>query len=115
MIDDWLNQNPNDGFDPNDHGIEMNEIAKLHAMADMKGDQETWAREQANKFYNDFETLDIKESIIAVTSLIRTKVLNINQVHTMLDNMIKVFTLDEEYEKCHIVNEIKKGLSNDRI
>ena len=29
--------------------------------------------------------------------------------------MIKVFTLDEEYEKCHIVNEIKKGLSNDRI
>ena len=115
MIDDWLNQDPNDGFDPNDHGIEMNEIAKLHAMADMKGDQETWAREQANKFYNDFETLDIKESIIAVTSLIRTKVLNINQVHTMLDNMIKVFTLDEEYEKCHIVNEIKKGLSNDRI
>ena len=115
MIDDWLNQNPNDGFDPNDHGIEMNEIAKLHAMADMKGDQETWAREQANKFYNDFETLDIKESIIAVTSLIRTKVLNINQVNTMLDNMIKVFTLDEEYEKCHIVNEIKRGLSNDRI
>ena len=112
MIDDWLNQNPNDGFDPNDHGIEMNEIAKLHAMADM---QETWAREQANKFYNDFETLDIKESIIAVTSLIRTKVLNINQVNIMLDNMIKVFTLDEEYEKCHIVNEIKKGLSNDRI
>ena len=79
------------------------------------GDQETWAREQANKFYNDFETLDIKESIIAVTSLIRTKVLNINQVNIMLDNMIKVFTLDEEYEKCHIVNEIKKGLSNDRI
>ena len=115
MIDDWLNQNPNDGFDPNDHGIEMNEIAKLHAMADMKGGQETWAREQANKFYNDFETLDIKESIIAVTSLIRTKVLNINQVNIMLDNMIKVFTLDEEYEKCHIVNEIKKGLSNDRI
>ena len=115
MIDDWLNQNPDDGFDPNDHGIEMNEIAKLHAMADMKGDQETWAREQANKFYNDFETLDIKESIIAVTSLIRTKVLNINQVNIMLDNMIKVFTLDEEYEKCHIVNEIKKGLSNDRI
>jgi len=115
MIDDWLNQDPNDGFDPNDHGIEMNEIAKLHAMADMKGDQETWAREQANKFYNDFETLDIKESIIAVTSLIRTKVLNINQVNIMLDNMIKVFTLDEEYEKCHIVNEIKKGLSNDRI
>ena len=88
MIDDWLNQNPDDGFDPNDHGIEMDEIAKLHAMADMKEDQEIWAREQANKFYNDFETLDIKESILAVTSLIKTKVLNINQVNTMLDNNI---------------------------
>ncbi len=57
MINDWLNQNPEDGFDPNDHGIEMDEIAKLHAMADMKSDQEIWAREQANKFYNDFESL----------------------------------------------------------
>ena len=111
MIDDWLNQNPEDGFDPNDHGIEMDEIAKLHAMADMKEDQEIWAREQANKFYNDFETLDIKESILAVTSLIKTKVLNINQVNTMLDNMIEVFSQDEEYEKCHTVNEIKKGLN----
>ena len=49
MIDDWLNQNPDDGFDPNDHGIEMDEIAKLYAMADMREDQEIWAREQANK------------------------------------------------------------------
>ena len=53
MIDDWLNQNPDDGFDPNDHGIEMDEIAKLHAMADMKEDHELWARAQANKFYHD--------------------------------------------------------------
>ena len=29
MIDDWLNQDPDDGFNPNDHGIEMDEIAKL--------------------------------------------------------------------------------------
>ncbi len=49
MIDDWLNQNPDDGFNPNDHGIEMDEIAKLHAMSDMKEDQEIWAREQDNK------------------------------------------------------------------
>ena len=28
----------------------------------------------------------------------------------MLDNMIEVFSQDEEYEKCHICNEIKKGL-----
>ena len=67
MINDWLNQNPDDGFNPNDHDIEMDEIA--------------------------------------------TKVLNIDQVNVMLDNMIKVFSLDEEYEKCHICNEIKKGIS----
>ena len=49
------------GSDPNDHGIEMDEIAKLNAMADMKEEHEIWAREQANKFYDDFESLDIPE------------------------------------------------------
>jgi|TARA_R100000084_G_C4642527_1_gene144674 hypothetical protein len=111
MINDWLNQNPDDGFDPNDHGIEMDEIAKLHAMADMKEEQEIWAREQANKFYNDFESLNITDAILAVSSLIRNKTLNIKQVNTMLDNMIEVFKKDEEYEKCHVCNEIKKGLN----
>ena len=115
MINDWLNQDPDDGFDPNDHGIEMDEIAKLHAMADMKSDQEIWAREQANKFYNDFESLDINDAISAVNNLLKNNVLNINQVNTMLDNMISVFQIDEEYERCHVCNEIKKGLDNDRI
>ena len=115
MINDWLNQNPEDGFNPNDHDIEMGEIAKLHAMADMKEDQELWARERANKFYNDFQGLDIADSIIAVDSLIKTKVLNIDKVNVMLENMIRVFSMDEEYEKCHIFNEIKKGLGNARI
>ena len=26
MIDDWLNQDPDDGFNPNDHDIEMDEV-----------------------------------------------------------------------------------------
>jgi|TARA_R110000803_G_scaffold147097_1_gene212741 hypothetical protein len=112
MINDWLNQNPDDGFDPNDHDIEMDEIAKLHAMADMKDDQEIWAREQANKFYNDFEGLNITDSVLAVNSLIKTNALDIMQVNTMLDNMIKVFLQDDEFEKCHVCNEIKKGLNN---
>jgi hypothetical protein len=115
MINDWLNQNPDDGFDPNDHGIEMDEIAKLHAMADMKGDQEIWARKQANKFFDDFEGLDIKDSVLAVSSLIKTKALDIEQVNTLLDNMIEVFLEDEEFEKCHVCNEIKKGVNNARI
>ena len=102
MIDDWLNQNPDDGFNPNDHGIEMDEIAKLQAMADMKEEQEIWAREQANKFYNDFDNLDISDAILAVSSLIKNKALNIKQVNTMLNNMIEVFQMDEEYEKCHV-------------
>ena len=112
MINDWLNQDPDDGFDPNDHGIEMDEIAKLHAMADMNGDQEIWAREQANKFYHDFEGLNITDSISAVSGLIKNKALDITQVNSMLDNMINVFLQDEEFEKCHVCNEIKKGLNN---
>jgi hypothetical protein len=110
MTNDWLNQNPDDGFNPDDHGAEMNEIAKLHAMADMKGDQEIWAREQANKFYNDFENLNITDAILAVNSLIKNEALSITQVNVMLDNMINVFIQDEEYEKCQVCNEIKKGL-----
>ena len=112
MIDDWLNQDPDDGFNPNDHDIEMDEIAKLHAMADMKEEQEIWARQQAERFYNDFESLDISEAIIAVGSLIKNKALDLNQVNTMLDNMIEIFERDEEYERCHVCNEIKKGLND---
>ena len=111
MIDDWLNQNPDDSFNPNDHGIELDEIAKLQAMADMKEEQEIWAREQANKFYNDFESLNVNDAILAVGSLIKTKVLNIDQVNTMLNNMIKIYEQDEEYERCHICYQIKKGLN----
>jgi hypothetical protein len=114
MIDDWLNQNPDDGFNPQDHDIEMDEIAKLQALADMKEEQEIWARQQAERFYNDFESLDISEAIIAVGSLIKNKALDIKQVNTLLDNMIEVFENTEEYEKCHVCNEIKKGL-NDRV
>jgi len=112
MIDDWLNQNPDDGFDPSDHDIEMDEIAKLQALADMREDQEIWAREQANKFYKDFESLNISDAIIAVGSLIKTKVLNINQVNTMLDNMIEIYEQDEEYERCDVCLKIKNGLNN---
>jgi len=114
MIDDWLNQNPDDGFNPQDHDIEMDEIAKLQALADMKEEQEIWARQQAERFYNDFESLDVSEAIIAVGSLIKNKALDIKQVNTLLDNMIEVFKNTEEYEKCHVCNEIKKGL-NDRV
>lgn len=110
MTNDWLNLDPDDGFDPNDHGVEMDEIAKLHAMADMKDDQRIWAREQAHKFYDDFEGLDITDSVSAVNCLIEQKALNIDQVSVMLDNMIEVFILDEEFEKCFVCNEIKKGL-----
>ena len=111
MIDDWLNQNPDDGFNPQDHDIEMDEIAKLQALADMKEEQEIWARQQAERFYNDFESLDISEAIIAVGSLIRNKALDLKQVNTMLDNMIEIFERDEEYERCHGYNKIKKGLN----
>ena len=45
-------------------------------------------------------------------SLIKNNSLNITQVNTMLDNMIEVFLQDEDYEKCHVCNEIKKGLNN---
>lgn len=112
MINDWNDSDPDDGFNPQDHGIEMDEIAKLYAMADMKDDQDEWAREQAEKFYSDFDDLSVEESVLAVRSLIKTKSVSLIEANKLLDNMIKVFQNDEEYEKCHVCLQIKKGIND---
>jgi len=111
MINDWNDSDPDDGFNPQDHDIEMDEIAKMYAMADMKEEQKTWALKQAEKFYSDFENLSVEEAVFAVKSLIKTKSVTITESNTLLDNMIQVFQDDEEYEKCHICLQIKKGIN----
>ena len=98
-------------FDPEDHGIEMDEIAKMYAEQDMEQEQNELAREQANRFYADFATLDIDNSIEAVLGLIRDKELTPLEVNEMIDNMITIFEEDEEYEKCHICKQIKTGVN----
>jgi hypothetical protein len=100
----YFNTDPEDGFNPEDHEIEMDEIAKLYAMEDMK-------EEKANKFYNDFESLDISDAVIAVKSLIDNKSLNLKETNQMIDNMIEIFQEDEEYEKCHVCLQIKNGIN----
>ena len=112
MINDQNDSDPDDGFNPQDHDIEMDEIAKMYAMADMEEEQKTWARKQAEKFYSDFENLSIEEAVFAVKSLIKTKSVTITESNTLLDNMIQVFQDDEEYEKCHICLQIKKGIND---
>ena len=58
-------------FNPEDHGIELDEIAKMHAERDMEEDRKEWLREQANRFYADFATLNIPNAVKAVMALIR--------------------------------------------
>lgn len=106
--------NQNNDFNPEDHGIEMDEIAKLYALADMKESQKEWARSQAELFYKDFETLDINTSVSTVIRMIKTKELTLHNVNQMLDNMISIFQETEEYERCHICLQIKTGI-NDKI
>ena len=110
MYNDWLNQDSDDDFNPEDHNIEMDEIAKMYAIEDMKESQREWAREQAEKFYKDFENLDVDIAIHSIKKLIKTKEVSKDQVITMLDNMISIFQNDEEYERCHICLQIKNGL-----
>ena len=50
MINDWFNLDPDDGFNPQDHDIEMDEIAKMYAIADMKDEQKTWAKNKLKNF-----------------------------------------------------------------
>ncbi len=111
MENDWYNSDPEDGFNPQDHDIEMDEIAKMYAMADMEEEQKTWAKKQAEKFYSDFDKLSIEEAVLAVKSLVKTKSVTISEANTLLDNMIQVFQDDEEYEKCHICLQIKNGIN----
>ena len=47
MINDWNDSDPDDGFNPQDHDIEIDEIAKMYAMADMEEEQKIWAKKQA--------------------------------------------------------------------
>ena len=110
MYNDWLNQDSDDDFNPEDHNIEMDEIAKMYAIEDMKESQREWAREQAEKFYKDFEDLDVDIAIHSIKRLIKTKEVSKDQVITMLNNMISIFQNDEEYERCHICLQIKNGL-----
>jgi len=112
MEDDWYNPNPEDGFSPEDHNIEMDEIAKMYAISEMENEQREWAKKQAQKFYNDFEDLSISESVSAVNSLITNGGVSLTEANTLLDNMNQVFQDDEEYEKCHVCLQIKKGLNN---
>ena len=112
MINDWNNSDPDDGFNPEDHDIEMDEIAKMYAMADMEEEQKGWAREQAAKFYKDFDNLSIEESVLAVKSLIKTESVSLLEANKLMDNMIQVFQDDEEYEKCHICLKIKNGIND---
>ena len=112
MINDWYNSDPDDGFNSEDHNIEMDEIAKMYDMADMKDEQKTWAKKQAEKFYADFENLSIEESVMAVKSLIKTENVTLLEATALMDNMIQVFQEDEEYERCHICLQIKTGIND---
>jgi hypothetical protein len=111
MDENWLNADPNDDFNPEDHDIEMDELAKMYAVEDMKESQELWAKQKAEIFYRDFETLDVDKSITAVLRLINTSEVNLNDVNVMLDNMITIFEKSEEYEKCNVCLQIKNGVN----
>jgi hypothetical protein len=104
------NNEPEDNFNPEDHGIEMDEIAKIYAMNDMKEEQKRWAIKRALELYEDFSHLDAVEATKAVYALIRSGALSFEQVNEMFDNMISVFEETEEYEKCHKCLLIKIGV-----
>ncbi len=111
MKNDWLNPDSDDNFNPEDHGIEMDEIAKMYAKQDMEENQRLWAREQADKFYKDFENLNIKQSIKAVHVLIDNGTIDLPSANSLFDNMISVYEQYEEYERCHICLQIKTGIN----
>jgi hypothetical protein len=104
--------NSEDNFNPEDHGIEMDEIAKIYAMADMKEEQKKWAIKKALELYEDFSHLNAVEATKAVYDLIKSEALTLKQVNEMFSNMITIFEETEEYEKCHKCLLIKTGVNS---
>ena len=94
-------------FNSDDFGLEPDEMSKLYAMEDMKEERRKWAIEQAYKFYDDFDSLDVEEVVSNLNGLIEQGTLRESQITTMFENMICVFQELEEYEKCHVCNQIK--------
>ena len=109
-----MNTNDWEFTDDDSEFEDEDEIAKIYAQKDMESQKQEWAREQALKFYDDFETLDINEAVLQINCLIADKTLTTKAVNNMIDNMIKIFVEMEEYEKCHVCNQIKIKF-NDRI
>jgi hypothetical protein len=102
----------NDEFNPNDHDIEMDEIAKMHASADMKEHENIWLRDKADYFYIDFIKIGTPESISCILSMIESREIKLVKINDMLDNMIHIFQENEEYEKCDICLQIKTGVND---
>ncbi len=113
MEDYWNFEERDDDFNPEDHGIENDEVARLYAMADMKEEHKQWVREQAEIFYSDFEDLEIPVAISAIKKLVNMGEVKLKEVNLMLENMISVFEEEEEYERCGVCKKIKNGLNVD--
>lgn len=112
MEENWFNLDPDDGFNPEHHDVEMDEIAKIYAMSDMKKEQYDWARAQADAYYTDFANIDVKVAISSILTMIKTKRLTLASVNAMLNNMITLFQETEEYERCHVCLQIKTGIND---
>lgn len=114
MEENWFNLDPDDGFNPEHHDVEMDEIAKIYAMSDMKKNQHDWVRTQADAYYTDFTKVNTTTAISSILAMINNKELILTNVNTMLDNMISLYQETEEYERCHVCLQIKTGI-NDKI
>lgn len=114
MEENWFNLDPDDGFNPEHHDVEMDEIAKLYAMSDMKENQYKWARSHADAYYTDFTKVGVKVTISSILEMIDSKELTLTSINTMIDHMITLFQETEEYEKCHVCLQIKSGI-NDKV
>jgi len=97
-------------YDEYDEYDEDGDLSKIYAEADMKEKKDQWFRNTAEEFYSDISKLDTEKSVDEIHKMIEAGELKFSTVIELLDNMIKVFQADEEYEKCKVCLDIKKEL-----
>jgi len=98
-------------FECGDNIESADEIAKIYAMNDIDDEWFKNALEMADDFYNDLKKHPLKGAIIEVNKSITNRVFSLEQVNTLLDNMIKLYVETEEFERCSFCSEIKKGIN----
>lgn len=83
-------------------------------MMELLHEDSSLSYEKANFYFKDISDSNNLKGIDFIKGLIENEIVNIKDINNLLDTLIGIFELKEEYEKCKVCKEVKDKL-NDTI